>query len=100
MDWRQFRGTGREIFLDGETVKTLHRLLNIKLMYGYSFDNFFGLMQRVAEEKSLMKLENEKFDEYVPLAIVKVRSCLPRPSPLPSRKCRAPDPLRLLVFRS
>ena len=42
-------------------------------MYGYSFDNFFGLMQRVAEEKSLMKLENEKYDEYVPLAIVKVR---------------------------
>jgi hypothetical protein len=27
------------------------QLLNIKLMYGYSFDNFFGLMQRVAEEK-------------------------------------------------
>jgi len=70
MDWRQFRGT-REIFLDGDTVRTLHRLLNIKLMYGYSFDNFFGLMQRVAEEKSLMQLENEKYDEYVPLAIVK-----------------------------
>ena len=26
MDWRQFRGTGREIFLDGETVKTVHRV--------------------------------------------------------------------------
>jgi hypothetical protein len=38
-------------FVEGDSIKTLHKLLNIKLMYGYSFQSFLDLMQRVAEEK-------------------------------------------------
>lgn len=37
--------------MDAVAPLTPAQLLNIKLMYGYSYDDFFDLMQRVAEEK-------------------------------------------------
>jgi len=63
---------GRKITLvEGDSAKTLHKLLNIKLMYGYGFQGFLELMQQAAEEKKLMSSDNKKLKEYVPLIILK-----------------------------
>jgi len=56
-------------FLPADTVKTMHSIMAIKKLYGMDFQEFFSLMQRVAEEQGIMKLEEEKLDEVVPLVV-------------------------------
>jgi len=56
-------------FLSGDTIKTMHSILGIKKTYGVDFQTFFDLMQRVAEEQGIMRLDVEKLDEVVPLSV-------------------------------
>jgi hypothetical protein len=39
------------VFVSRDTVKTMHKILNINESYGYDFQTFFDLLQRVAEDQ-------------------------------------------------
>jgi len=65
-----FEGFPGQTFLSVGTVKTMHQLLGIKKMYGLDFQGFFDLLQRVAEEKSLMILQDVTMDDVVPKVVV------------------------------
>eukprot|EP01098_Paradermamoeba_levis_P008170 TRINITY_DN3386_c0_g1_i1.p1 TRINITY_DN3386_c0_g1~~TRINITY_DN3386_c0_g1_i1.p1 ORF type:complete len:226 (-),score=50.98 TRINITY_DN3386_c0_g1_i1:82-759(-) len=58
-------------FLNRDTIKTLHEILNIRVQYGMDYQSFFDLMQRVGEEQNLMSLEDEQLDDVVPSDVIK-----------------------------
>jgi hypothetical protein len=39
------------IFVSRDAVKAMHKILNINESYGYDFQTFFDLLQRVAEDQ-------------------------------------------------
>jgi len=68
---QHFEGHADTEFLPGDTIKTMHQILGIKKTYGVDVQSFFDLMQRVAEEQGIMRLDEEKLDEVVPLEVLK-----------------------------
>jgi len=67
----QFRSRPMLPFLRSDTIKTLHQVLNIQEFYGIDFQAFFDLLQQAAEEKAIISLKDEEFDDVVPLSVVK-----------------------------
>lgn len=66
---QRFKGSDEE-FINGDTVMTLHEMLSVEQSYGIDFQSFFDMTQRVSEEKGLMSLEDERMDDYVPIATI------------------------------
>lgn len=58
-------------FLSQDSVKTLHSLLKIDKTYGLEFISFFDLMQTIGEDMHLMTLNDEKYDYFVPLEVMR-----------------------------
>lgn len=63
------KGPGGD-FLGRDTIKTLHRVLNVQSTHGLDFQAFFDLLQRAGEERDLMNPEDEALDEFVPAVVV------------------------------
>lgn len=56
-------------FISKYTLLHLFEILNVKATHGVEFQMFFDLLQRVAEEESLMSIDNSELDDFVPLNI-------------------------------
>jgi len=52
------------------TISPLHRVLGMN-MHNVGDLQLFDLLQRAAEEKGMMKVEDKKLDEYVPAEILR-----------------------------
>eukprot|EP00741_Cyanophora_paradoxa_P004602 tig00000821_g4466.t1 len=61
-----------EVFLNRDVVKTMHEILTVKASYGIEFQDFFDLMQRVAEEMGAMNLEEDELDDVVPVSVLRL----------------------------
>ncbi|KAF2072075.1 hypothetical protein CYY_006617 [Polysphondylium violaceum] len=59
------------VFLTSDAIKKMYQILSIKNYYGGDFRSFLDLMQRSAEEQSIMKLDEDELDDVVPLVILK-----------------------------
>ncbi len=57
-------------FIKSETIKVFFEILNVRVTHNLEFQQFFDLLQQAAEEESLMNLEVEAQDDYVPLDVV------------------------------
>lgn len=57
------------LYVSRYTLLHLFEILNVKATHGVEFQMFFDLLQRVAEEESLMDIENSELDDYVPLNV-------------------------------
>lgn len=68
---RRFWRYGTHQFIHVDTVETLHHLLRVQELLGTDFQTFFDMLQRVAEDRKLMDLEDEEQDPWLPLDIVK-----------------------------
>eukprot|EP00002_Diphylleia_rotans_P022612 TRINITY_DN442_c0_g2_i3.p1 TRINITY_DN442_c0_g2~~TRINITY_DN442_c0_g2_i3.p1 ORF type:complete len:129 (+),score=24.09 TRINITY_DN442_c0_g2_i3:331-717(+) len=58
------------LYLDGDAIKVLHELLNLRERDGMNLQSFMDMLQRRAEEKGLLSLEDEGLDDFVPLPII------------------------------
>ena len=58
-------------FIRMESVMILYEICHVKMLNGMEIQGFFDLLQQCGEEIGLMTLENEEFDEYVPLPVAK-----------------------------
>lgn len=67
-----FTTPNQEACIPQDSVKLLHRLLQIDKTYGLDFLPFFDLMQRVAEELKLISVDDEQFDYFVPVAVTRI----------------------------
>ena len=57
-------------FVDSDTVHTMYRMLGVARSRHMGFQPFFDLLQQSAEDRGLMDLEEEEFDNVAPLEIV------------------------------
>lgn len=57
-------------FVDSDMVHTMYRMLSVARSHRIGFQPFFDLMQQSAEDRGLMDLEEEEFDNVVPLEVV------------------------------
>jgi hypothetical protein len=57
-------------FVDSDTVHTMFRMLAVARSHRMGFQPFFDLMQQSAEDCGLMDLEEEEFDNFVPLEVM------------------------------
>eukprot|EP00192_Tetraselmis_astigmatica_P018845 CAMPEP_0117657044 /NCGR_PEP_ID=MMETSP0804-20121206/5123_1 /TAXON_ID=1074897 /ORGANISM="Tetraselmis astigmatica, Strain CCMP880" /LENGTH=252 /DNA_ID=CAMNT_0005463477 /DNA_START=98 /DNA_END=857 /DNA_ORIENTATION=+ len=58
------------VYVHRDPIETLHHSMGIKESQGLDFQSFFDLLQQVAEEKKILALDNEEFDDYLPLAVL------------------------------
>ena len=54
------------VFVDSDTVHMMYRMLDVSRTRRMGWP-FFDLMQQSAEDRGLMDLEEEEFDNVVPL---------------------------------
>lgn len=52
-------------------IEPLYTLLDVKTLQSLSLQDFFYLLQQVAEEEKLLSLKYPQLDDYIPLTIVK-----------------------------
>ena len=57
-------------YLSESTLMTLHTLFSISDGYGISFQYFFDLCQRCGEEKGELNLNEEKYDDKIPVSVI------------------------------
>jgi hypothetical protein len=57
-------------FVTWDSVRDLHRLFNVRQGLGHDLPAFFDLLQRAAEERGLMSLEEQRLDKVVPAATI------------------------------
>jgi hypothetical protein len=63
------RGGPAEVYLTREAVSHAHELLRVHEVHGMGANEFFDLLQRSGEDLGLMDLDDERFDEVVPLVV-------------------------------
>jgi len=68
---QKFKHHQDSVFLTSDAIKKMYQILSIKNYYGGDFRSFLDLMQRSAEEQSIMKLDEDELDDVVPLVILK-----------------------------
>ena len=56
-------------FVNIESAKLLYDVMDMKMLKGFSLQDFFNLLQQAAEENRLMPLECKDLDNYVPLSV-------------------------------
>ena len=58
------------VFIQSKSLRSMHRILKVKKMYGMSFAQFFDMLQQVGEELSLLPVTDPRFDDVVPAVVV------------------------------
>eukprot|EP01023_Acetabularia_acetabulum_P062770 TRINITY_DN778_c1_g1_i1.p2 TRINITY_DN778_c1_g1~~TRINITY_DN778_c1_g1_i1.p2 ORF type:complete len:220 (+),score=50.56 TRINITY_DN778_c1_g1_i1:283-942(+) len=53
-----------------DNVEVLHHVLNVKDAQGMDFQTFFDMLQRVAENKDLMDLQDPSYDDWLPIEVL------------------------------
>lgn len=61
----------RQQYVGRDAVAALHQLLRVAQTQSLDLQAFFDLLQRCGEERGLMELSNEAFDDWVPLEVVR-----------------------------
>ena len=59
------------LFVDSDSIHTLYEMMSVARSHRKDFQSFFDLLQQSAEDKGLMDLEEEEFDDVVPLEIIR-----------------------------
>eukprot|EP00761_Pharyngomonas_kirbyi_P002261 gb/GECH01002265.1/.p1 GENE.gb/GECH01002265.1/~~gb/GECH01002265.1/.p1 ORF type:complete len:217 (+),score=56.87 gb/GECH01002265.1/:1-651(+) len=57
-------------FLPQDSAASMHTALAIQESFGIDVQAFFDLLQRVGEERGLLRLDDENLDEVVPVEVV------------------------------
>mmetsp|Transcript_39575 Transcript_39575/g.70962 ORF Transcript_39575/g.70962 Transcript_39575/m.70962 type:complete len:223 (-) Transcript_39575:257-925(-) len=57
-------------YVSRDSIETLYHVMGVQESQGLDFQSFFDLLQRSAEEKGLMDLQNEEQDDFLPLQVV------------------------------
>lgn len=56
-------------FVKIESVKLLYDILDMNLLNGFTYQNFFYQLQQAAEELDMMALDCRELDDFVPLTV-------------------------------
>mmetsp|Transcript_21230 Transcript_21230/g.27418 ORF Transcript_21230/g.27418 Transcript_21230/m.27418 type:complete len:265 (+) Transcript_21230:107-901(+) len=58
-------------FVTMETVQLVHEMFQVQPTQGVSFQAFLDMLQQVGEERGLMELHEEKYDDVVPVDVLR-----------------------------
>eukprot|EP01024_Parvocaulis_polyphysoides_P033307 TRINITY_DN29669_c0_g1_i1.p1 TRINITY_DN29669_c0_g1~~TRINITY_DN29669_c0_g1_i1.p1 ORF type:complete len:223 (-),score=21.91 TRINITY_DN29669_c0_g1_i1:22-690(-) len=59
-------------YLYRDNIEVLHHVLNVKDAQGMDFQSFLDMLQQVAEDRDLMELNDERFDDWLPVEVFRV----------------------------